>query len=305
MDALGDIVVVGGFAGTVIFGDGDVSAAGVNVNDAFIMKIAGNGAFSWKRTMGDAMNQIADSVSVNTGGDIIVTGGYQGSIVFGGTTLSSAGQRFVATLSAAGGVTKWAKSFPIASSGTIAAGDGTWWLTGSVIDPVDFGGGILTPGGGGDIFVAKLDSNGAYVDAKRFGGSGSESISGITVDSAGDLVFTGMTNSGVDFGAGPLISAGSNDMLVAGLHNNLDLAWARRFGDDQQQGFGHVATDAADFIYLGGQMSGVVDRAGAKTSNGSDVVVAKLAPLLAPLPPPAAAHRSSASRSLSSASSSS
>ncbi len=127
--------------------------------------------------------------------------------------------------------------------------------------------------------MAKLDSNGAYVDAKRFGGSGNESISGVTVDSAGDLVFTGMTNSGVDFGAGPLISAGSNDMLVAKFHNNLDLAWARRFGDDQHQGFGHVATDAADFIYLGGQMSGVVDfGAGAKTSNGSDVVVAKLAP---------------------------
>jgi hypothetical protein len=79
---------------------------------------------------------------------------------------------------------------------------------------------ILTSAGNGDVFVAKYDSAGALVWAKRAGGTEGDGGGGIAVDEAGNSYVTGGFGGMATFGAGEanqtiLTSAGANDVFVA------------------------------------------------------------------------------------------
>jgi hypothetical protein len=88
-------------------------------------------------------------------------------------------------------------------------------VTGVFFDTVDFGGGPLTSAGNGDIFVAKYSaSDGSHLWSRRFGGTSFEEGSGVAVDANGDVVVTGRFHGTVDFGGGPLTSAGIADIFL-------------------------------------------------------------------------------------------
>jgi len=63
--------------------------------------------------------------------------------------------------------------------------------------------------------VAKYDADGNHVWSQRFGDTGSDWSWGIAVDTAKNTLVTGWFAGTVDFGGGPLISAGSSDIFVA------------------------------------------------------------------------------------------
>ena len=78
---------------------------------------------------------------------------------------------------------------------------------------------------GDDLFVAKYSgSDGSHVWSKGFGSGGDEWGNGVSVDGSGDVVITGSFGDSVpgafprlDFGGGPLTSAGAHDIFVAKL----------------------------------------------------------------------------------------
>lgn len=273
---LGDICVVGAFAGVTNFGDTDVMSSGLN--DAFIVKLAGNGSLLWKRIVGDAMVQTAAAIAVDSLGDAVVTGFYQGSVTFGDTMLSNPGDIFVTKLGTDGAFL-WAKSLSVLDAQPQPSGDGGVWLSGSVAVPVNFGGGQLTPAGLYDVYLAKLDSNGSYVNAKLFGGGGAEGTTDISVDEAGSVLIAVQGDGGIDFGDGPLLSSGENDVFVARFDDAFGLEWARKFGDSMAQSFGKLAGGAGGHAYLGCKVSGTINfGAGDLSSMGNDVAIARLAP---------------------------
>ncbi len=105
---LGEVVIAGVFSGVVNFGDGNVMSAGVS--DIFVTKLANSGALTWKRVVGSAMAETVNDMAVDSEGNIVITGYYQGSITFGSTMLSNAGEQFVAKMTSSG-ADVWAKSF--------------------------------------------------------------------------------------------------------------------------------------------------------------------------------------------------
>lgn len=274
---VGDIYVVGSFAGTVNFGDGPVTAAGTNLPDAFIAKYGSNGSLAWKRILGDNMSQGAASVAVDSAGDAVFSGNNFGTISYKGMMFSD-GQPYVAKISNAG-ADLWLKTFPVSSSSLAVGPNGNYWMFGSVALSVDFGGGTLSPLGGGDAYIAKFDSTGAYLKAQRFGSAGAENIADIAFDNTGAAIATGTFDSGIDFGGGPLLSAGLVDFFVAKFDDGLNLSWARRFGDDKSQLFTHVTSDATNAIYVTAKIDGTINfGTGDLTSNGNDIAIAKLTP---------------------------
>jgi hypothetical protein len=150
---------------------------------------------------------------------------------------------------------------------------------------MDFGGGPLTTTGttAWDIFLAKFDGDGNHLWSKRFGDSNDQRAGGIACDAmTGAVVLASSSRGTVDFGGGPLASAGGFDIMVAKFDASGNHQWSKRFGDSSDQFIHGLAVDSSGNTVVAGSLEGSVnfgDPAGSLTSAGSeDVFVAKLSP---------------------------
>jgi len=87
-------------------------------------------------------------------------------------------------------------------------------VTGEFQGTADFGKGPLTSAGDSDVFVASYDAAGNARWAERFGAGGTDRGYSVAVDSWGNLAVIGQFSYTVDFGTGPLTSAGNLDAFV-------------------------------------------------------------------------------------------
>ncbi len=216
VDANGNIVATGGFVGTANFGGGALTAVS---QDVFVAKYSPSGAHLWSKRFGGTLNDIANSVAVDSSGNVVIIGNFGFSVDFGGGPLigSDAQDIFVAKLSASG-VHVWSKRFggtlPYDCGNSVAVdATGNVLITGNFIGPADFGGGAKSSQGW-DVFVAKYSPTGAHVWSKQIGGSNIDEGVSIAVDGAGNSVITGRFNETVDFGGGGMTSAGRGDIFV-------------------------------------------------------------------------------------------
>ena len=285
VDAAGNVLITGYFTGSVDFGGGALASAGNE--DIFVAKLDPTGAHVWSKRFGDASDQNALSLAVDTAGNVVVLGYFNGAVDFGGGVLTSAGLEdiFVVKLSAAGGAHQWSKRFGDAMKqfGTGIAVDSAdnILLAGSFSGSVDLGSGPLTSLGSEDVLVAKLDAAGGYVWASRHGDSNEQNGVGVATDSQGNVLITGHFKGQLGFG-GPVLSAGAvEDIYIAKLTGGGAHVWSKDFGDAANQQFGQaVAVDGEDNIVLTGYFSGAATfGAGSVTSvDGRDIFAVKLDP---------------------------
>jgi hypothetical protein len=221
LDGSGNPVLTGYFNGTASFGGPQFTSAGGK--DIFVARYSSTGGYVWSMGMGGTLDDIAKSVAVDGGGNVIVTGNFASSSVnFGGGALTNTSgggaDIFLAKYSSAG-VHVWSKQF----GGTLSLAEnacdvstdaaGNILLTGSVVSSMNFGGGSLPSDGWYDIFIAKFSGTGDHVWSKRTGaGSGK----GIGTDRDGNVLtagtFTGDTR--VNFGGSDLLSPGGTDTFL-------------------------------------------------------------------------------------------
>jgi hypothetical protein len=281
VDGSGDVVLIGGFDGVIDFGGGALTSKGGS--DVFIAKLDAKGKYLWAQSFGDESTQGANGVAVDSMGNVLVVGYFNGGIDFGGGLLTSKGGSdiFIAKLSADGHHV-WSKSFGDASTQNATSvavdGSGNIVLTGQLSGTVDLGGGTLN--GPGDMFVAKLDAGGKHVWSKLFGDKSAESANGIAVDKAGNLVVTGYFSGSVDVGGGQLVSAGGADIFAAKLDTDGNHLWSKRFGNANDQTGVSAAMDGHGNTVLAGYFSGTVDIGSSSLvcDGGYDAVLAKFAP---------------------------
>jgi hypothetical protein len=87
-------------------------------------------------------------------------------------------------------------------------------VTGYFMGTADFGGGLLTSAGSSDIFVAKYSAAETHLWSQRFGGSNIDEGIGVAAD-GNALTITGRFLTTIDFGDGPMTTAGSADLYLA------------------------------------------------------------------------------------------
>jgi hypothetical protein len=286
VDGSGNIVLAGTFDGTVDFGGGPLTSAGGS-RDVYVAKLDPQLGHLQSSRFGDASHQDGHHVAVDGAGNVLLTGYFQGSVDFGGGPLSNIGDHdvFVAKLDPQLGHLQ-SRRFGdegLAAGKCIAAdAAGDVIVAGYFASSIDFGGGPLTSAGGDDVFVAKLDPQLGHLRSRRFGDAANQLPVGVAVDADGNVVLTGIFEGLVDFGGGPLTSAGDIDVFVAKLDPQLDHLWSRSFGDAALQVGWSVAVDAAGDVVLAGYFEGSMDFGGGPlTSAGSvDAFVAKLDPQL-------------------------
>lgn len=220
VDSAGNIFVTGSFEGSVNFGGGSLTSAGVK--DIFVAKYSSAGAHIWSKRFGGSGYDYANGIAVDSAGDVVVTGKFQNSISFGGSTLTSAGgdDAYLVKLSGATGGHVWSKRFGSTNAdngaGVAVDGNNNVAVTGHFNGSVDFGGGALTSTNF-DIFVAKYDSAGTHLWSRRFGGAGDQFGARVAMARTGEVSVTGFFASTVDFGTGTLTSAGAYDAFLASI----------------------------------------------------------------------------------------
>ncbi len=125
--------------------------------------------------------------------------------------------------------------------------------------------------GSQDAFIRRYDDGGNVVWTRQFGTSGDEFVSGLGVDSAGNVVVVGHTTGAF---AG-FTSLGSTDVFVRKYDPVGDVVWTRQFGTSAQDTGGKVALDSADNIALIGSTRGSL--AGFMLSGSSDAFLKRFA----------------------------
>jgi hypothetical protein len=260
----GDIVVGGQFQGTVDFGNGPLTSAGLT--DMFLVKLGAGGVTLWSKRFGDSSSQSLATVTVDPAGHVIVAGGFLGLVDFGTGPLMSAGSTdvFVAKFSPMG-MPIWAKRFgdgtgqAAASVATDAAGNIV--LGGTNSGSVDFGGGPVTTFGSTDVFVAKLDAGGgAHIWSKGFGDPGLQALAGVAVDKDGNVAFGGRYTGTVDFGGGPVEPAVNGENIYAAkLTPAGEHVYSRGFVTDFIKHTGGLAMDGSGNLVMVGYMNGSAD----------------------------------------------
>ena len=148
VDRGGNIAVIGTFQGTVDFGGGALTSAGLS--DMFLVKLSPLGNHIWSKVIGGAGPDADYAVAVDGVGTVAMVGAIQN--VVGQSDV------FVAKYSAAG-APLWSKSFggTLNDVGTAVAldGSGNVVVTGYFQGTVDFGSGPL-PAASGDAFLLNL-----------------------------------------------------------------------------------------------------------------------------------------------------
>src|SRR5690606_28675629 len=89
VDVNDNVVVTGHFQGSIDFGGGSLVSQGGF--DVFVAKLDAMGDHLWSKRYGSSVNQFARGLDVRPGGNIAVTGFFQGSLDFGGGTLTTNG----------------------------------------------------------------------------------------------------------------------------------------------------------------------------------------------------------------------
>jgi hypothetical protein len=110
VDPAGGVTITGAFEGKLIAGaDTYVS---VGQLDTLIAHYTADGTLAWVKTWGGEGTDIPGGVVADASGNLIVTGWYEGAVLFGKTALASKGNRdvFAVKMSPAGEVL-WAESF--------------------------------------------------------------------------------------------------------------------------------------------------------------------------------------------------
>lgn len=119
----------------------------------------------------------------------------------------------------------------------------------------------------------------APIFGAMFGGTGNDRALGVAVDAAGSTYVVGKFSGIVDFGGGPLTSAGGDDVFVVKLDPQGAHVWSRSFGDAGDQYATAVAVDPNGRVIVAGHFTGTITFDPlTHTASGFDAFVAALDP---------------------------
>ena len=207
----------------------DIIDAGT-LSDVLALKMAIDGTLAWGKSFGGPIggsDKAGHDIAMDSSGNVLLTGEFNGIIDFGGDNLMANGPRsgFVARFNSAG-EHDWSKAFGdsdtlfLVSRGVAADAMNNVLLTGEFSGTADFGGDPLTSAGN-DLFVAKLSPNGDHLWSRRFGNAAAQVGLSIAADPAGDVLVAGQFRGTLDFNTiGTSLTA--ND--ASGVNNTLFIA---------------------------------------------------------------------------------
>jgi len=255
VDRQGNVIVVGSFQGTASFGVASVTSSGSS--DIFVAKMDSSGKWLWVQKAGSVSSDIARGVDVDALGNIVITGDFGGSILFGSNRLKPVGKHdaFVAKLDSSG---KWLWAKSIGSSdtdrgfGVVVDSQSNIVVVGSYESSINMGKIRFTATGSKDAFVIKFDKSGTGLWGLSLGGLGHDEAFGVDTDSQDNIAVIGRYQRRFPFGSQGLQCKGTEDTFVGLLDKSGKHLWVRRIGgNDTARGLS-IAVGPKDNIHVTG-----------------------------------------------------
>lgn len=273
---------LGQYSDTVDFNPGSGTytlGASYQTQDLFISKFDKSGNFLSVMDITDYGSPIGNSISIDASGNMYIAGYFSDNVDFdpgpatyflnsGSSTLYSS---FVLKLDSIGNF-MWAKKFDNVSGWSRLFSMTTdrlknVCLTGNFRGTVDFDPGSsafnLTSVSSGTTlsvvaaaFIAKLDSMGRFVWAKKLDGTGDCGGASIAVDISGNVYTAGYFSNNTDFdpgsGVSNIASSGSLDIFISKLNSSGDFVFAKTIGGVSNDVGRSLSVDRSGNIYTTG-----------------------------------------------------
>jgi len=296
LDTSGNVFTTGNFFSSGDFdpGAGNFTLTSAGAVDVFISKLDNNGNFLWAGAIGGTDDESGTAITIDVTQVINLTGSFKGTADLdpgaGVSNFTSAGEEdiFYAVLDNNGNY-YFAKTMggPLSDVGRSLILDASLnvYITGTFQDVADFdpdgGTANLTAAGGlDDMFISKLDLNGAYVWAQGITGPGIEIGYSIGLDALDNIYTTGFYSDNVDFdpGAGTFtLTTAGYEVFILRLDNAGNFIYAKSSEGSSNTRGRAIAVDDLGRSHVTGSFEGTVDfnpDAGVSnlTSAGSNAV---------------------------------
>ena len=299
IDSGNNAYLTGSTSGVVNFGgitaDTGVNVYGVARSSAYVAKYSSAGLAQWLRILGGTGQATGYAISERNG-KIWVGGGYSGSVVLGGTTITNTNayqqNGFVASYTATGDVE---------TITTLPGADGIWvntmtfdaqnnlYVSGSFGGSVTLGTSTFSSSGGTyQRFIARMNLAGQFQWGKALGSSVNYNDGTIVGDADGFIMVTGFTG-GFNRDAVSLNSAGSGDLMVVKFTAAGSAVWGVSGGGSMDDGgaVGALAPDGG--LYAAGwfrkqAVLGSVGISGSTVQFQTDIFVTRLGVVVEKLP---------------------
>lgn len=257
-DAAGNVYVTGYFGSTLSFAGG-ISIGSSGLSDIFLLKANSSGQVQWAVKAGSAGDERATAVCVDNAGNVYITGYFQGTANFSGTSVTSAGLQdvFVAKYNNAGAL-QWVRraggTGADISSGIAVDNAGNVAVTGEFRNTADFGS-VTLVADATDAFVCKYDASGTVLWAKKGAGPDNSRGLDIAVDAAGNLYAMGQFTNDITF----------DNLQVNNIFNAIYLVkfnaagaeqWFRKAGGATNNIAYSIDVDASANVYMTGDFTG-------------------------------------------------
>ncbi len=262
-DASGNVYAAGRFRDPAIaFDTFTLANTSTDTSDnLFLVKINTGGTVYWIR-QGKGNNVEAAGLAISPAGNLVLSGYFGSTAIFGTTTLTGAGgSDLFVTSYTNGGLLLWAKSAggPGDDFSTSVAVDdsGRIWVGGGFASStLTIGGTMLSNNGGLDMFLAKLDVNGNFYRAVSAGSTDSELITAL-VTSDGNAVYAAGNFTGDSLTISPfhLSSSGAGNIFLAKFDSTGSALLAQHSGGSGTDAASGLSRGAYQSAYLSGTLT--------------------------------------------------
>ena len=212
IDNIGNVVITGGFKGSINFGAVNKVSAGDY--DIFLAKYSNNGIFQWVQSVGGTISDNAWSVATDNSGGILITGTFAGTVNFGTITKTALPTATFIAKCGSTGIFQWVQSIDKASAYAITLDNSNnIYVTGNYTGTISFGVNAKISSGLIDIFVVKCNESGLPIWIQSAGGKNIDGGNDIVIDTNNKIFVTGYCSLISKFGATVINATGTENMF--------------------------------------------------------------------------------------------
>lgn len=257
-DAAGNSYVAGVFNTKIYLPSGDTITSN-GFSDWFVAKFTPTGNIEWIKNFGSTTgDDYAYGIGLDADGYVYAAGYFNGTMTSGPVSLTSIAGKDAAILKlnpsgdAVWGVAVHGKGADQILSMNMSDA-GHIYVSGTFSDSLFFPADTLLTLGGTDCWVARFDSTGSFVWAQSFGGTGTQSVQDLSMDSKERIALTGYFSNSLTYDALTLTSTGYDDMFVLRLDSLGNLLLADQYGNSTTSEYsqGVLSDDNGNISFCG------------------------------------------------------